>query len=242
MNAPKPDPRREARRHSDKAKRRRFRGLEADQRQADRREKLIEAAIECFGKFGFHDVTVRQLCAEAKLTERYFYESFENREALFTAAYEQVVKRLRETVIAAIIASPREVGPMSRAGLRALFETIYRDPRTARILFVDVFNVSANMDRKSREATQSFSELLKQLIGSVFPVGEKAGLDPELMANGLAGACIYVAMQWTFEEFRQPLDAVVENCAAMFEAMNAHAQKLSKIPSAATPLPPKKRR
>ena len=208
-------------------KRRRFRGIDADQRQAERRTKLIEAGVTCFGQHGFHHAAVRQICAEAKLTERYFYESFENREALFAAAYQQTVQRVREAIIAALVASPREVPLMARNALRALFEMIHRDPGIARILFIDVLTVSSVMDRMSREATQSFSDLLRQVVESMFPAGPDSGLDPRLIADALSGACIYVAMQWSFSGFKQPLDAVVNNCAALFIAMSAHANRLA---------------
>lgn len=42
------------------------------ERQQARREKLIEAGIEAYGRHGFFSVTVKDICNEAKLTERYF--------------------------------------------------------------------------------------------------------------------------------------------------------------------------
>lgn len=224
MTTPKPTSKRSALKDD---KRRRFRGIDADQRQAERRIKLIEAGVECFGQHGFHHATVRQICAEAKLTERYFYESFKNREELFAAAYQQTVQRVRESIIAALVSSPREVPVMARNALRALFKMIHDDPGIGRILFMDVLTVSSVMDRMSREATQSFSDLLRQVVESMFPTGPETGLDAELISDALSGACIYVAMQWSFSGFRHPLDAVVNNCAALFVAMSEHAQKMS---------------
>src|SRR5690606_9237384 len=70
---------------------RRFRGVAADERRRQRRQQLLDAGLKCFGTVGFRAAGVRDICAEAQLTERYFYESFKNREALFLAVYEMGV-------------------------------------------------------------------------------------------------------------------------------------------------------
>ena len=88
---------------SDK-KRRSFRGVSAEQRQAERYEKLIEAGLQSFGTHGFYRVTVREICAEAKLTERYFYESFKNHEELLVAVYQRLIKGMQQVIISTILA------------------------------------------------------------------------------------------------------------------------------------------
>lgn len=64
-------------------KERQFKGMSLSERKLARREKLIEAGIESYGTHGFFSVTVKDICSEAKLTERYFYESFKKSEDLF---------------------------------------------------------------------------------------------------------------------------------------------------------------
>src|SRR6478752_6322871 len=100
--------------HVESAKARRFRGLSAEQRRSKRREQLIEAGLETYGKLGFHAVGVREICAAAHLTERYFYESFENREALFLAAYDLAVARIRRAMEAALATEQGDVSTMAR--------------------------------------------------------------------------------------------------------------------------------
>ena len=55
----------------------------------DRRR--IEAGIELFGTRGYANTPVKAICEEAGLTERYFYEAFDDREDLldeiFTAVF-----------------------------------------------------------------------------------------------------------------------------------------------------------
>ncbi|MGZ5402962.1 MAG: TetR/AcrR family transcriptional regulator, partial [Aeromicrobium sp.] len=53
-----------------------YRGVTAADRAADRRERLFEATLEVWGRDGGPSVTMTRICAEAGLTERYFYENF----------------------------------------------------------------------------------------------------------------------------------------------------------------------
>src|SRR5438067_1452042 len=76
-------------------------GVGAVERRAERRTRFIEAAIVTFGQHGFSKTTTRSLCAEAGLTQRYFYESFESVEELF----EVVAKKLGEDLEIRLLAA-----------------------------------------------------------------------------------------------------------------------------------------
>src|ERR1700748_748723 len=98
---------------------RNFRGVSPEDRKAERRKRLVEAGLEAFGVHGFLGVGVREICALAKLTERYFYESFENREAFFAAVYSEAAHRIREAIAAAHARARPEPTEFARAGLEA---------------------------------------------------------------------------------------------------------------------------
>src|SRR3954449_7388105 len=69
-------------------------GVSADERVAARREKLLDAGLELFGTRGFATTGVKDICREARLTDRYFYESFANSEALFLAVFDRLTDDL----------------------------------------------------------------------------------------------------------------------------------------------------
>src|SRR6201988_5559819 len=75
------------------ARARNYAGLSADERRLAGRERLIEGAIRAYGELGYRNTTVKAVCEAAGLTERYFYESFANSEALLVAAFETVSRR-----------------------------------------------------------------------------------------------------------------------------------------------------
>jgi AcrR family transcriptional regulator len=193
-----------------------FRGLSADERRKQRREQLIEAGLRSFGARGFHEVGVRDICAEARLTERYFYESFSNREALFLAVYERGVERVRETVMAAL----QGVSPdqMPRAGLRAFLCLLRDEPLWPRIILIDVLTVGAAVGTQSILATQGFADLVGSIVESTY---SERSLDPKLIASGLVGSTVSLVMRWASNGFQEPLEYVLDHCAVFYESLMA---------------------
>jgi AcrR family transcriptional regulator len=57
------------------------------------RTRLIDAAIDAFGRSGYQDVSVRSLCARAGVAKGTFYRYFRDKDALFLAAATEVVDR-----------------------------------------------------------------------------------------------------------------------------------------------------
>ena len=72
-----------------------YRGMSAEERLADRRERLILAAYTLFANPGFHATTIERLCATARISNRAFYECFSGREALMRAVYDRCVEETR---------------------------------------------------------------------------------------------------------------------------------------------------
>ncbi|MES1929671.1 TetR family transcriptional regulator [Salinisphaera dokdonensis CL-ES53] len=200
-------------------------GRSLDERRSKRRAQFVEAGIAVFGRDGFRAATVKSLCREAALTERYFYESFANSEVLFAEVYKTLVKRLEDDVVAAIDAAPLDPEATARAGLHVFFDTMYRQPGTARILLIEIFGISGDIDRLYRETTQNFTRTLQELLGAIFALGEGSGTDARILSTGLVGSTIHIAMYWTINGYRDALDVVVESSLALYVAMARQSQE-----------------
>ncbi len=206
---------------------RRYRGASNEQRKTERRLKLIEAGIKRFGTIGFHAATVKTICAEAGLTERYFYESFTNAEELFAACYTSIVDTLRGRIFIALEGVDSvDLEPMIRVGLHEVFSLVKENPPAARILLIEVLTVSREMEKLSMKVLYNFVELLKVIAGQAIGVqaAESSGVDLVLMSSGLVGATIHIAGRWAMDGYQQPLDQVVDNCARMYLAMASSLQ------------------
>ncbi len=80
---------------------RRYGGADPEERRARRRAALIEAGLEIFGTDGYATASVKNICALAGLTQRYFYESFGDRAELLEAVYLDSVDFVRSATVAA---------------------------------------------------------------------------------------------------------------------------------------------
>jgi AcrR family transcriptional regulator len=116
------------------AKVRPYGGVQARDRVAERRRKLLDAGLELLGGSDDPaDLTVRALCREAGITARYFYESFADKDELVAAVFDGVIADIAATTQAAVAAAPRE--EQNRAGIANLVRVIADDARVGRLLF-----------------------------------------------------------------------------------------------------------
>ncbi len=197
-------------------------GVDSEARATERRLRLIKAGLKVFGTKGFHGSTVKEICRTAELTERYFYESFESSEALLWAVYGQLIDDLKVRTLDAVAKVEQKPESMARAALTVYFQTVQRDRRAARVMLFEVLGVSREVDRRYREAMGDFAELLRALAG---PLVASSGVakrgNPELIATGLVGASVHIAVRWVLNNCAQPLDEVVDSALAVFLAVLA---------------------
>jgi AcrR family transcriptional regulator len=196
-----------------------FRGQSADTRQRERRERLIAAGTQAFGTLGFHAVTVRQICAEARLTERYFYESFRNLEELFAAVYTGIAAQLKQLIWEAAARAEQEPLAISDAALRAFFGYIREDARRAQILFIDVVNIDRRVLRIAGTIADDNAAFVSVYIKQLFPKLELRTGNIDLLAQALVGANIQVATHWVRDKFRTPLDEVVASVLVLYRGL-----------------------
>jgi len=83
-----------------------YRGVSATDRRDQRRQRLIDAGLQLFGTRGVAAVGIVDVCGEAGLTKRYFYENFASIDALAEAVFEHVTGNLVAVVAPAIEVVP----------------------------------------------------------------------------------------------------------------------------------------
>lgn len=203
---------------------RRYGGVDPQERQRQRQAKLIEAGLVVFGDQGYHHSTVRDVCSQAQLTSRYFYESFESMEALFRAVYIAVNRELMQATILALAQCQPDPGKLSESALRTFLTFVRDDPRRARVALIDAQTVGEGMAAVTDQATQDFAHLITGFMQQMFPHLPGEGLDHRIIASGLVGACTRIATQWVTERCKTPLEDVLRNALALFQAMILYAR------------------
>ncbi len=75
-------------------------GVSAEERIAQRRQRLLTAARTLFEAGGMSKVTVTGVCAEAGLNDRYFYESFRDRDAILDELFAAIASETAAVIFA----------------------------------------------------------------------------------------------------------------------------------------------
>lgn len=110
-----------------------YRGASPEQRRADRRARLLAAALEAVGEVGVIGITVESVCARAGLTKRYFYEEFADRDAVLLAVAEDVYSGLREVIVTAVRSERGDARARAARAVRVFTEALDANPGVARL-------------------------------------------------------------------------------------------------------------
>ncbi|UVW27191.1 TetR/AcrR family transcriptional regulator [Massilia sp. H6] len=182
-----------------------YRGLSQDERRAARRARLIAAAIAVYGERGYHQASVKAVCEAAGLTERYFYESYVNSEALLIDSFNVVTR----SVVGAITRAAHEAGRArvvrSRAMLHAYFAALQREPQSARVFLVEIRGVSRAVDLAFDSALRAIGHEVARIVA---PPG---AVQDELLQAGVVGGVIHIALRWIEDDYHPAIDEVVDS-------------------------------
>jgi AcrR family transcriptional regulator len=202
-------------------------GVSAEDRRSKRREQLLEAGLELLGTEGWAATTMTAVCAKAGLTERYFYESFPDREALLLAVFDRITAEAAEAVLTAVSSSPHEARARSRAAIAAFVELMTDDPRKGRVAFAEAMGSEALM-RRRYDAIKTFATLLGEQGRDFYgmPTGgdELIDLTSLVLVGGLAEAL----MAWLGGELETSREQLIEDCTDLFVATGEAAVTIAR--------------
>lgn len=198
-------------------KERPFKGLAFSERKQARREKFIEAGIKAYGTQGFFSVTVKDVCREAQLTERYFYESFKKSEALFQAVFLKLTNELQHNVMQAIMQISTQPKEIIESGLNALLSTLQNNPQMARIIYIDAVLVQELHQHATIHETMShFDHIIHSLVKKIMPDSNHSESEISLISTGLNGYVTQIAIRWVMNDFKQSKEDILNACSIAF--------------------------
>src|ERR1700742_3353349 len=151
----------------------RWTGVPRESRLALRRDDLIAAGVQLLGGSGGPALTVRAVCRQAALTERYFYESFSDRDEFVRAVYDDVCTRAMAALMSA--KTPREA-------VEQFVELMVDDPVRGRVLLLAP-GVEPVLTRSGAEWMPDFIDLLQRKLTRITDPAVQA-----MVATGLIGA------------------------------------------------------
>lgn len=184
-------------------------GTTLTDRRAARRELLLETGLELLGGSGSAAVTVRAVCRTAKLTERYFYESFTDRDELVLAVYDRVAEQAQQALVDAV----RDAGSTDReraeAAVTAFVELIVDDPRKGRVLLLTPLT-DPPLSRRGVELIPAFAGLIREQLPAATDVEER-----EMTAIALVGALTNLFVSYLGGNLAVTRERLIDHCVRL---------------------------
>ena len=185
-----------------------IRGLTAEQRKAERREQLLDAALDLIAAHGYLGTSIEQICSTAYVGTKSFYEVFENREDCYVALLQRTSERLMADMMAV---AARAEGNERQAvpGIVAAFaHALLDDPRVAKVTFGQAGGISKTVERQRRTNRRWAANFLEQIWDRYDEVPDSAEElehdEPDLRARhaiaiGLVGGLFDLIADWLLD-------------------------------------------
>ncbi|WP_312866320.1 TetR/AcrR family transcriptional regulator [Streptomyces boluensis] len=175
-----------------------YKGRSADERQAARHQRFLQAGLDLFGAGpGYRGTKVVDLCKAAGLSTRQFYEEFHTLEDVLAELHLYVNDVAQQAVLDAL----PHVEDLSLADrvphmVRAYVEAAAADARHARISYVEIIGVSPRMDRQRLDRRALWIDVIDQLADAAVARGEVPPGNYRIAAAAYIGAVNGLMHDW----------------------------------------------
>lgn len=172
----------------------------------------MDAGVELLGTGGVAAVTMRAVCRQAELSQKFFYESFTDTEDLLREVYRSTMQRALDVMDAAGAGASGQAAK-TRASVDAAAGLVREDPRVCRILFMEPV---ADL-RLRRFVRETIVAMISHIVGWA---AEPEGDPTEALMHyaTVFGAIIALFVEWTDGTFGDDRDAFVDHVIAVLQA------------------------
>jgi AcrR family transcriptional regulator len=192
-----------------------YRGIDAADRVAERRRRLLSAGLDILGaESDVSEVTVRGICRRAGVTARYFYESFTDKDGFVGVVFDWVIADIAASTQAAVAAAP--LAEQTRAGIANIVRTIVGDVRVGRLLFSSQLS-NAVVARKRVESSALLAMLSGQHAGSVLHLPENEKI--KATAHFVVGGVAQTLSAWLVGDIALDPDQLVDQLASVIDEL-----------------------
>src|SRR6266508_2002723 len=191
-------------------------GVAPEQRRAERRQRLLTAALELFTTTGFRQAKITGLCALAGVSTRNFYEEFTGKEDVLRTLHDRINSLALEHVTAALdqVAGADAFTRISTL-LDVFIATVTADPRMPRLNYVEAVGVSAELEKQHQEWVDRWATFIENEARHAAEHGAAPVRNYRLTAIALVGAATGLLREWQGHD--PPL--LVEDVAAELRAL-----------------------
>ena len=197
-----------------------IRGLDAEQRRAERREQLLDAALKLFAAEGYLGTSIEQICSTAFIGTKSFYELFASREECYLALLQRTSERLEERMAGAAAQATGNERQEAPRLLATFVHALVDDPRITKVTFGMASGISAAVERQRRTNRRWAAGFLVQLWDRYDgPQPEEQRTVRHSVAIGLVGGMFDLISDWLLEanlSDQSQIEALVDDLTTFY--------------------------
>jgi AcrR family transcriptional regulator len=167
-----------------------------EQRGRERHERLLDAALELFARQGYANTSIGQLCAEARVTTRHFYQLFDSREAVLAALYQRIVDGLRAVMVEALIPPAASLDAQLIDAVHRIVHHYVADARLARIGVLEIVGVSPAMEHLRRSVFHELASAMETYTALLVKNGQLPEHNYHLICIAILGGVNELLCEW----------------------------------------------
>ncbi len=169
----------------------------------DKREQIVQAALELFVERGFFGTAVPEIADRAQVGAGTIYRYFESKEALVNVMYRQMKLHFGQAVLA-------EFPPTAptREQFRQLWMRMakFACANPLGFVFMELHHQARYLDAESRQMENRMLDLFTHVVTSAQARGELKAGDPRLLMGMVMGA--FAGIVRSCRDIDQPVDKV----------------------------------
>ncbi|GAB2808610.1 TetR/AcrR family transcriptional regulator [Lentzea nigeriaca] len=196
-----------------------YAGVSPEQRRAERRARLLQAGLALFTTTGFAATKISELCTEAGVSTRNFYEEFASKEDLLRELHDLInATAFAEVRTALTSLETADVRTRIATLLNVFVHAVTADPRAPRLNYVEAVGVNAEIEQQHVRWVNTWAEFIESEALRAAAAGVAPRRSYRLTAIALVGAITGLLREWQAHE---PPLAVDEIAAEIRELMLA---------------------
>ena len=176
--------------------------LTRDERKAETREALLDAASRVFAREGYHAAGVDEVAADAGFSTGALYSNFEGKEDLFLALLQREIERQVEEV-SRIVAERPTLDERARGGAEYWIDFLDREPELV-LLFMEFWAFAVRHPEVRSRFAARYAEVRRSLARMIEEGAHDLGLELRRSPEELAVAVDALADGFALQKLADP--------------------------------------
>ncbi len=158
--------------------------LKLTMKPQERKNQIIDAAIKCFAKRGYHSTSISHIIDEAGVARGTFYLYFKSKHEIFQSILDEFIEHVGSQIQTIEISGNVPPATQMKKNVERVVDAVLQKPEVGQILF----NEAVGLDEETQKRLKGFYNKLITRIQSSIELGKTFGLVRDV--NPKVASCI----------------------------------------------------